>query len=63
MQRLGERAYLDMANRILARDCDGILGPDDSDLGEKCIFDGPLDLLDLLNGLVMGEAVQEQINV
>jgi len=40
-----------------------MLGPDDGGLGEESIADAGLDVLDLLNGLFLGEPVQEQIDI
>lgn len=40
-----------------------MFGPDDGGLGEESIADAGLDVLDLLNGLLLGEPVQEQINI
>lgn len=52
-----------MANRVLACNGKGILGSHDSDLVEERISNGLLDLLDLLNGLVMGEPVEKEIDI
>jgi hypothetical protein len=40
-----------------------MLGPDDGDLGEESVADPTFDLFDLLDGLLLGETVQEQIDV
>ena len=56
-------AYLNMSNRILAGDGECILGTNDCDLGEKSILDSALNLLDLFDGLVVSQPVQEKINI
>lgn len=40
-----------------------MLSPDDGGLGEESIADAGLNVLDLLNGLLLGESVQEQIDI
>lgn len=55
--------YLNMSDGVLTGNGDGILGPHHSDFVEKCISDGLLDRLDLLNSLVVGEPVEEEIDI
>lgn len=40
-----------------------MLSPDDGGLGEESIADAGLNVLDLLNRLLLGESVQEQIDI
>lgn len=52
-----------MSSRILRRDRDGILGTNNSYFGQDSVADGLLDLLDLLEGLLLVQAIQKQINI
>lgn len=55
--------YLYMADGVLAGDGDCVLGTDDRDLVKDGVSDGLLDVFHLVNGLLVGEAVQEKIKI
>lgn len=52
-----------MANRILASNGDGIFSANNGHLVQQSIFDGLLELLDLLNRLLMVQVVEKEIDV
>lgn len=52
-----------MPDRILTGNSDGILGSHHRDLIEQGIFDGSLDLFDLLDGLIVVESVEKEVDI
>jgi hypothetical protein len=40
-----------------------MLGPDNGGLGKKSVANPSFNVLDLLNGLLFGEAIQEQVDI
>ena len=52
-----------MTNWILTSDCDRIFRTNDCDLRKESILDGALNLLDLLDSLIVSQAIQEKIDV
>lgn len=55
--------YLHVTSGILRRYGDSILGSNDSNLGQNSIADSLFDLLDLLDGLLLVQAVEEEVDV
>lgn len=54
---------LNVASRILRGDGNSILSTNGSNLVEDAVLDALLDLLDLLQGLFLVQAIQEEINI
>lgn len=54
---------LNMAGGVLRHDRDGILCANGGSLGQDRVFDAGFDLLDLLNGLFLGQPIQKQIDI
>jgi hypothetical protein len=52
-----------MPNWILTGNGNGVFCADDGNFVQKGISDGSFDLLDLLNGLVMIEAIEEEVDI
>ena len=55
--------YLNVTDWILTGNGDGILGAHHRDLAQEGIANGSFDLLDLFHGLVVVQAIQEQVDV
>lgn len=55
--------HLYVTSGILRRYGNSVLGSNDSNLGQDGIADSPFDLLNLLDGLLLVQAIEEEIDV
>lgn len=54
---------LNVSDRILAADRDGVFCSDYRRLGEDCISNRSFDLPDLLDSLLLGQVIKEQVDI